>query len=77
VNSVHVFVAGGSGVLGRRRVPQLIAQGHRVTATTTRSDRLGLLEELGADGIVLDALDGAMVGEAVAQGRAVQARAAA
>jgi nucleoside-diphosphate-sugar epimerase len=77
VNSVHVFVAGGSGVLGRRLVPQLIARGHRVTATTTRSDRLGLLEELGADGVVLDGLDGAMVGEAVAQGRAVQALAAA
>jgi hypothetical protein len=36
-----------------------------------------MLEERGADGVVLDGLDGAMVGEAVAQGRAVQALAAA
>jgi nucleoside-diphosphate-sugar epimerase len=76
VNSVHVFVAGASGVLGRRLVPQLTARGHRVTATTTRSDRLGS-KNWAADGVVLDGLDGAMVGEAVAQGRAVQALAAA
>ena len=42
-------------------------------ATTTRSDLLGLLEELGVAGVVLDGLDGAMVGAAVAQGRAVEA----
>ncbi len=32
---MRVFVAGGTGVLGRRLVPQLVARGHRVTATTT------------------------------------------
>jgi nucleoside-diphosphate-sugar epimerase len=37
-----------------------------VTATTTGPGKLGLLEELGADGVVLDGLDGASVGEAVA-----------
>ncbi|MDF2969497.1 MAG: NAD-dependent epimerase/dehydratase, partial [Nocardioidaceae bacterium] len=37
-----------------------------MTATTTRPGKLGLLEELGADGVVLDGLDGASVGEAVA-----------
>jgi hypothetical protein len=36
-----------------------------------------MLEELSADGAVLDGLGGAMVGEAVAQGRAGQALAAA
>ncbi|MGW4044089.1 NAD-dependent epimerase/dehydratase family protein [Streptomyces sp. NPDC004721] len=33
---MRVFVAGGTGVLGRRLVPQLVARGHEVTATTTR-----------------------------------------
>jgi nucleoside-diphosphate-sugar epimerase len=66
VSGVRVFVAGGSGVLGRRLVPKLVARGHRVTATTTGPGRLGLLEDLGAHGIVLDGLDGAAVGEAVA-----------
>ncbi|MEV6887360.1 NAD(P)-dependent oxidoreductase [Kribbella sp. NPDC051137] len=63
---MRVFVAGGSGVLGRRLVPQLVARGHQVTATTTSAGKLGLLKAAGADGVVLDGLDGAAVGEAVA-----------
>ena len=63
---MRVFVAGGSGVLGRRLVPQLVARGHQVTATTTNASKLGLLKETGADGVVMDGLDGAAVGEAVA-----------
>jgi nucleoside-diphosphate-sugar epimerase len=30
---MRVFVAGGTGVIGRRLVPQLVARGHQVTAT--------------------------------------------
>src|SRR5687768_16494931 len=63
---MRVFVAGGSGVLGRRLVPLLVAGGHQVTATTTRADKVGLLERLGAEGVVMDGLDAASVGEAVA-----------
>ena len=66
---MRVFVAGGSGVLGRRLVPQLVARGHQVTATTTTAAKLGLLERLGADGVVMDGLDAAAVGEAVAAAR--------
>jgi nucleoside-diphosphate-sugar epimerase len=66
---MRVFVAGGSGVLGRRLVPQLVARGHQVTATTTSAAKLGLLEQLSAEGVVMDALDAASVGEAVAAAR--------
>jgi nucleoside-diphosphate-sugar epimerase len=66
---MRVFVAGGSGVLGRRLVPQLVARGHQVTATTTSAAKLGLLGKLGADGVVMDGLDAAAVGEAVAAAR--------
>jgi nucleoside-diphosphate-sugar epimerase len=66
---VRVFVAGGSGVIGRRLVPQLVARGHQVTATTTSAAKLGLLEQLGADGVVMDGLDAVSVGEAVARAR--------
>src|SRR3954452_5072483 len=66
---MRVFVAGGSGVLGRRLVPQLVAGGHEVTATTTSKAKLGLLAQLGADGVVMDGLDAASVGEAVAAAR--------
>jgi nucleoside-diphosphate-sugar epimerase len=31
---MRVFVAGGTGVLGRQLVPQLAARGHQVTAGT-------------------------------------------
>jgi nucleoside-diphosphate-sugar epimerase len=66
---MRVFVAGGSGVLGRRLVPQLVARGHQVTATTTSAGKLGLLAQLGAEGLVMDGLDAVSVGEAVAAAR--------
>ncbi|WP_392668571.1 NAD-dependent epimerase/dehydratase family protein [Streptomyces sp. LN785] len=66
---MRVFVAGGSGVLGQRLVPQLVARGHRVTATTTSAAKLSLLERLGAEAVVMDGLDAASVGEAVAGAR--------
>ncbi|MEU8139666.1 NAD-dependent epimerase/dehydratase family protein [Streptodolium elevatio] len=66
---MRVFLAGGTGVLGRRLVPQLLAAGHQVTATTTSPDKLPLLADLGAKGVVMDGLDAASVGEAVAFAR--------
>jgi nucleoside-diphosphate-sugar epimerase len=66
---MRVFVAGGTGVIGRRLVPQLVARGHQVTATTTSAGKLGLLEQMGAEGVVMDGLDAASVGEAVAAAR--------
>jgi nucleoside-diphosphate-sugar epimerase len=66
---VRVFVAGGTGVIGRRLVLQLVARGHQVTATTTSSAKLGLLEQLGADAVVMDGLNAVSVGEAVAKAR--------
>ena len=66
---MRVFVAGGTGVLGQRLVHQLVARGHQVTATTTSRDKLARLEQQGADAIVMDGLDAASVGEAVAAAR--------
>ncbi|HUY55513.1 MAG TPA: NAD(P)-dependent oxidoreductase [Candidatus Nanopelagicaceae bacterium] len=66
---MRVFVAGGSGVVGRRLVPQLVARGHQVTATTTSVAKLALLAKLGADAVVMDGLDALSVGEAVAAAR--------
>jgi nucleoside-diphosphate-sugar epimerase len=63
---VRVFVAGGTGVVGRRLVPQLVTRGHQVTATTTSAEKLNLLRQLGAEGVVMDGLDAASVREAVA-----------
>ena len=66
---MRVFVAGGTGVIGRRLVPQLVDRGHQVTATTTSAAKLNLLAQLGAAGVVMDGLDTASVGEAVAAAR--------
>ncbi|WP_220040082.1 NAD-dependent epimerase/dehydratase family protein, partial [Nonomuraea aridisoli] len=58
-----------TGVVGRRLVPQLVARGHQVTATTRGPGRLDLLERLGAEAVVMDGLDAVSVGEAVAAAR--------
>ena len=66
---MKVFVAGGSGVLGRLLVPMLVASGHQVTATTTSPEKIPLLAGLGATGVVMDGLDAMSVGAAVAAAR--------
>jgi nucleoside-diphosphate-sugar epimerase len=66
---MRVFVAGGTGAVGRPLVAQLVARGHQVTATTTGPGKLGVLEQLGADAVVMDGLDAVSVGEAVAKAR--------
>lgn len=63
---MRVFVAGGSGVMGRSLVSQLVARGHQVTATTTSAGKLDAIGKQGAEGVVMDGLDEAAVGEAVA-----------
>ncbi len=66
---MRVFVAGGTGVVGRRLVPQLVARKHEVTATTTDPGKLAVLTDLGAEAVVMDGLDAGSVGEAVAMAR--------
>lgn len=64
---MRVFLAGGSGAIGRRLVPQLVAAGHEVVATTRSPGKLVMLERLGARAVVVDGLDAEAVGAAVAR----------
>src|SRR4051812_2476048 len=64
---MHVYLAGATGAIGRPLVPQLVAHGHRVTATTRSPNKIRELEALGANAVVVDGLDAAAVGEAVAR----------
>ena len=64
---MRIFVAGAGGVIGRRLVPQLVERGHRVVATTRDVARTVGLRALGATPAVMDGLDPASVGEAVAR----------
>jgi nucleoside-diphosphate-sugar epimerase len=63
---MHIFIAGGTGALGTRLVRQLVERGHQVTATTRDPAKTAGLEGLGAHAVVVDGLDSAGVGEAVA-----------
>src|SRR5438477_229063 len=54
---MRIFVAGASGTIGGRLVPQLVAAGHEVVGTTRSAEKTRGLEELGARPVVVDALD--------------------
>lgn len=62
---MRVFVAGGTGVVGRRLVPLLVKSGHVVVATTRSSEGVDWLRAIGSEPVVVDGLDGVAVEEAV------------
>ena len=62
---MRVFVAGASGAIGTRLVPQLIARGHEVIGTARSPRGIERAAALGAKPIVLDLLDGRAVRKAV------------
>jgi len=62
---MRVFVVGASGAIGTRLVPQLIDRGHEVIGTSRSPDKAKGLRALGAEAVVLDALDARAVREAV------------
>ncbi len=61
------LMAGATGAIGRQLIPQLVAAGHQVSATTRTAAKLGALRAAGADALVLDGLDATAVGAAVAR----------
>jgi nucleoside-diphosphate-sugar epimerase len=62
---MKVFLAGGSGVIGRRLIPQLVAAGHQVSATSRSAGKAAMLQSLGASPVVVDALDAPALRKAV------------
>src|SRR5918992_684872 len=63
---MKVFVVGASGAIGSRLVPQLIERGHKVIGSAHSAEKAERLRRLGAESVVLDALDARAVREAVA-----------
>jgi len=64
---MRIFLAGGTGVIGRRLIPALVAADHDVVATTRREERLERLAGLGARGVVVDVYDAERLTEVMRQ----------
>jgi nucleoside-diphosphate-sugar epimerase len=63
---MRIFIAGATGVVGRRLVPLLVERGHEVVGLTRFADKQDVLARLGARPVIADALDEAAVRSAVA-----------
>jgi nucleoside-diphosphate-sugar epimerase len=61
-----VFVAGATGVLGRRAVAQLVEAGHTVTGVARTAEKAKLVRSLGATAVTVDLFDAGALKEAVA-----------
>jgi 2-alkyl-3-oxoalkanoate reductase len=62
---MRVFVAGASGAVGTRLVPQLIEKGHEVIGSSRSPRRAERVRALGAEPVVLDLLDSKAVRRAI------------
>ena len=66
---MRVFVAGASGAIGTRLVPQLVDRGHEVIGTSRSREKAEQIRALGAAPVALDLLDPAAVRRAVLEAR--------
>ncbi|MBG6097249.1 NAD-dependent epimerase/dehydratase family protein [Nocardioides luteus] len=64
---MRIFIAGGTGAVGIRMVPLLVAAGHEVYGSTRHEAGCEMLAGLGATGIVMDPLNAQSVQDAVAK----------
>lgn len=62
---MRIFVAGGTGVLGRPLVEALVDRGHEVTASTHRTENFSVVEALGVSPALMNGLDEAAVRQAI------------
>jgi 2-alkyl-3-oxoalkanoate reductase len=66
---MNVFIAGGSGVIGRHLVPLLVRAGHRVSALTRSDEGAASLQAMGAEVVRGDVFDRTRLDSLVAQAR--------
>jgi nucleoside-diphosphate-sugar epimerase len=62
---VRIFLAGASGVIGRRLTPLLVEAGHQVAGTTRSEANAEIVRRCGAEPVVVDVYDAAALREAV------------
>ena len=63
---MKVLVAGATGAVGLRALRGLVARGHEVTGVAPNAEGRRLLEDLGAEAVVADAMDAESIARAVA-----------
>jgi nucleoside-diphosphate-sugar epimerase len=64
---LNIFIAGGSGAIGRQLVPMLIQEGHHVTAMTRTPGGAARLRAIGATPVLGDVFDEARLTELTCQ----------
>jgi nucleoside-diphosphate-sugar epimerase len=62
---MRIFIAGATGVIGRRAIPQLLAAGHRLTALARSPEKQATLEGLGVKPSGADLFSPSTLNEAV------------
>jgi len=67
---MNVFIAGGTGAIGRVLVPLLVKAGHAVVALTRSADRTAALAQMGAVPVVGDVYDAERLARLVAESEA-------
>lgn len=63
---MKIFLTGGTGVIGSRALPALVAAGHDVTAVARTDDKADLVRALGGAPVLADLFDPAAVAAVVA-----------
>lgn len=58
---MNLFVAGGTGVLGRASLKPLVEAGHRVRSTARGAEKAAVVRSLGAELVEVDLFDPAAV----------------
>ena len=67
---MNIFIAGGTGAVGRVLVPLLANAGHKVIALTRSPDRASQLEQMGAVPVIGDVYDEVRLSRLVAESEA-------
>jgi len=67
--AIRIFVAGGTGAVGRRLVPLLVKAGHEVVGMTRSPEKVATLNDAGADAVVADVFDALALARAVEEAR--------
>ncbi|WP_421916473.1 NAD-dependent epimerase/dehydratase family protein [Mesorhizobium sp.] len=65
----RIFLAGASGAVGQRLIPQLLQAGHQVTGTTRLAAKARQLHGVGVEPVVVDVFDANALSRAVASAR--------